>query len=116
MTISPLARQPEVIIGVDAHKSTHHAVILTSAGQRIADQEFPATTHGYADLLSWARAHGHIQAFGWNLPALTLQDLGSAEGFLVESGVYAARTTASIIMASNSTGVSFPSPRCFRLR
>ncbi len=40
---------------------------------------------------------------------------GSAEG-LVESGVYAAKATASIIMASNSTGVSFPSRRCRRLR
>ena len=41
--------------------------------------------------------------------------MGSAEA-LVESGVYAARLTASIIMASNSIGVSFPSPRCLRLR
>ena len=64
MTISTLARQPEVIIGVDAHKNTHHAVILTSTGQRIADNEFPATTHGYADMLSWANDHGNIQAFG----------------------------------------------------
>ena len=40
---------------------------------------------------------------------------GSAEGSL-ESGVYAAKATASIIMVSNSTGVSFPSRRCRRLR
>ena len=40
---------------------------------------------------------------------------GSAEA-LVESGVYAAKATASIIMVSNSTGVSFPSRRCRRLR
>lgn len=40
---------------------------------------------------------------------------GSAEA-LVESGVYAARATASIIMVSNSMGVSFPSRRCRRLR
>lgn len=64
MTTSTLARQPGVIIGVDAHKNTHHAVILTSTGQRIADQEFPANTHGYADMLSWANDHGNIQAFG----------------------------------------------------
>ena len=37
-------------------------------------------------------------------------DFGSAEG-LVESGVYAASVTASIIMVSNSMGVSFPSRR-----
>lgn len=37
---------------------------------------------------------------------------GSAEG-LVDSGFccYAAKSTALLIMASNSTGVSFPSPR-----
>lgn len=35
---------------------------------------------------------------------------------LLESGVYAAKATASIIMLSNSTGVSFPSRRCRRLR
>lgn len=64
MTTSPVTRQPEVIIGVDAHKYTHHAVILTSTGQRIADHEFPATTRGYADLLPWAHAHGNIQACG----------------------------------------------------
>lgn len=40
---------------------------------------------------------------------------GSAEG-LVESGVYAAKPTAPIIMVSNSTGVSFPSLRCRHLR
>ena len=53
-----------MIIGVDAHKHTHHAVILTSTGQRIADQEFPATTPGYTNMLSWAHDHGNIQAFG----------------------------------------------------
>lgn len=40
---------------------------------------------------------------------------GSAEG-LVDTGVYAARATGSIILASNWTGVSFPSLRCLRLR
>ena len=41
--------------------------------------------------------------------------LGSDVG-LVESGVYVARATASIIMVSNSIGVSFPKPRWRRLR
>ena len=46
---------------------------------------------------------------------LLVTTIGSAE-VLVESGVYAARATASIIMVSNSTGVSFPSRRCLRFR
>jgi len=41
--------------------------------------------------------------------------IGSDVG-LVESGVYVARATASIIMVSNSIGVSFPKPRWRRLR
>src|SRR5690625_5183772 len=40
---------------------------------------------------------------------------GTDEG-LVESELYAAKATAFIIMASNSTGVSFPNLRCLRLR
>lgn len=64
MTTGTLKRQPEVIVGVDAHKHAHHAVIITSTGQRLTDSEFPATSLGYADMLSWATEHGHVQAFG----------------------------------------------------
>lgn len=49
-------------------------------------------------------------------PDLAHSDVfGSAE-VLVESGVYAARSTALFIMVSNSMGVSLPSRRCLRLR
>lgn len=41
---------------------------------------------------------------------------GSAEALLESECFYAANSTASIIMASNSTGVSRPSPRCLRFR
>lgn len=64
MTTGTLERQPELIIGVDAHKHTHHAVIITNTGQRITDSEFPATTDGYASMLAWAADHGRIHAFG----------------------------------------------------
>lgn len=47
--------------------------------------------------------------------ALLGPPVGSAEG-LVESELYAAKATAFIIMASNSTDVSFPNLRCLRLR
>src|SRR5699024_1948474 len=36
----------------------------TSEGRRVADRAFPVSSKGYAQLLSWARAHGQIQAFG----------------------------------------------------
>lgn len=64
MTTATLERQPAIIVGVDAHKHTHHAVILTGTGWRVADCEFPVTTRGYADLLSWANDYGDITAFG----------------------------------------------------
>lgn len=64
MTTATLDRQPAIIIGVDAHKHTHHAAIITNTGQRIADRQFPASTRGYADLLAWAHDHGQIHAFG----------------------------------------------------
>ena len=35
MTNTTMARQSEVIIGVDAHKNTHHAVVITATGQRL---------------------------------------------------------------------------------
>lgn len=64
MTTAAIGRQPDIIIGVDAHKHTHHAVALTSIGERLSDCEFPVTTRGYADLLAWAHDHGQIVAFG----------------------------------------------------
>lgn len=64
MTIAAIERQPAIIIGVDAHKHTHHAVALTNTGQRLADHKFTVTTRGYADLLAWAHDHGQIVAFG----------------------------------------------------
>jgi len=69
-----------------------------------------------SDLYTW-RALSFTEEHGRPVHAamLALEYEGSAEA-LVESGVYAANPTASIIMASNSTGVSFPSRRWRRLR
>lgn len=46
----------------------------------------------------------------------TFSELAGTDEGLVESELYAAKATAFIIMASNSTGVSFPNLRCLRLR
>lgn len=84
MTNTTMARQSEVIIGVDAHKNTHHAVVITATGQRLSDQEFPVTTRGYGDLFAWATSHGSISAVG-------VESTGSyAAGltrFLIDHGV-----------------------------
>ncbi|MBV9577827.1 MAG: IS110 family transposase [Chloroflexi bacterium] len=53
-----------VIGGVDCHQQTHHAVALNDHGQRLGDQAFAATSHGYAQLLSWLQQFGRIHAVG----------------------------------------------------
>lgn len=56
--------QPRIVGGVDAHKDTHHAVVLDGHGIRLADQEFPATLVGYQQLLDWLRSVGSIDRVG----------------------------------------------------
>lgn len=83
MTAQLTTRQP-VIGGVDAHKDTHHAVVLDDRGVRLSDQAFPATTAGYRCLLEWMRDLGDLHRVG-------IESTGSyAAGltrFLQESGV-----------------------------
>lgn len=43
-TVLTTATQPVIVAGIDAHKDTHHVVVLDDKGLRIADQEFAATT------------------------------------------------------------------------
>jgi transposase len=50
--------------GVDTHANTHHAAVVLMNGRRLADQEFPATRAGYADLLEWMRSFGRVHAVG----------------------------------------------------
>lgn len=64
MTINTTSTQPMVVVGVDTHQRTHHAVILSMDGARIADGEFPATETGHHALLNWAARHGLIDRFG----------------------------------------------------
>ncbi|WP_435823977.1 IS110 family transposase [Kitasatospora aureofaciens] len=55
---------PEITGGVDTHGLTHHAAVIDRLGRHLADQEFPATIHGYRDLLDWMRSHGRLSAVG----------------------------------------------------
>jgi len=64
MTATATTTQPAIIAGVDAHKDTHHVVVLTISGNRIADREFPTTSKGYRELLDWVASLGLIEAFG----------------------------------------------------
>lgn len=63
MTNQQLERM--VVGGVDTHKLTHHAAALDAAtGQLLDDQEFPATSAGYAQMLTWLLTHGMVLKVG----------------------------------------------------
>lgn len=57
-------QRTDIVVGVDTHKEQHTAVALDGLGGQIGSLVLPATQQGYADLLSWARAHGRLVAFG----------------------------------------------------
>jgi transposase len=53
-----------VIVGVDTHADSHTAVVINTAGRRLAEIEIATTADGYRELLEWACAHGEVFAFG----------------------------------------------------
>lgn len=64
MTSTLQTSQPRLIVGVDTHQRTHHAVVIDTTGRRIAGAEFAASAAGYRQLTDWALGHGQVEAFG----------------------------------------------------
>jgi transposase len=59
-----LAELVDVVIGVDTHKHTHTAAILTTAtGAVLAQATVSADPEGYAELVELADAHGELRAW-----------------------------------------------------
>lgn len=56
--------QTNVYAGIDTHQTTHHVGIINELGKRLADREFPTTTAGYRDLLTFILSFGTIIAVG----------------------------------------------------
>lgn len=54
----------QVTGGVDTHGHTHHTAALDDLGRVLGDREFPTTSAGYQDLLSWLASFGPITAVG----------------------------------------------------
>jgi transposase len=54
----------QVIVGVDTHKDTHVAAVITLVGVLVACRAFPATAAGYRRLLAWASSLGAVQRAG----------------------------------------------------
>jgi transposase len=53
-----------IIGGVDTHAATHHAAVIDRHGRLLRSAQFPATPTGYAQVLSWMRAVGRLEAVG----------------------------------------------------
>ncbi len=54
----------QVIVGVDTHKDTHVASVVTPVGVLLASTAFPATAAGYRQLLAWASSLGAVRRAG----------------------------------------------------
>ena len=56
---------PQLLIaGVDTHKDTHFAAVITTTGQHLGAAQFPATQAGYQELTRFITGHGPILRVG----------------------------------------------------
>ena len=53
-----------VIAGVDTHKDTHHAAVITATGQHLGAAQFPTTTAGYRALAAFIAGFGTVAKVG----------------------------------------------------
>ena len=53
-----------VIVGVDTHKQVHVAVAINRLGARLGTLSASADRAGYAEMVTWARTLGPVEAFG----------------------------------------------------
>jgi transposase len=54
----------EVVGGVDTHQDQHVAAVVDHRGATLATQQFPATRHGYCELISWMSGYGSLKRVG----------------------------------------------------
>ena len=64
MTSASLDLQEAMVCGVDAHKSTHHAVVLDRLGVRLGEREFGTTVLAHQQMLEWMTGFGSISPVG----------------------------------------------------
>ncbi|MFF3158474.1 IS110 family transposase [Streptomyces sp. NPDC057910] len=53
-----------MVLGVDTHRDTHAAAVISAMGKTLAVQSFPATAVGYAELIQWAARLGVVRRAG----------------------------------------------------
>ena len=59
-----MTNQAQRVGGVDSHKDTIHAAVITGVGQPVVDKEFPTTVVGYRRAVAWLIEHGPLAAVG----------------------------------------------------
>jgi transposase len=59
------AAQDYLVAGVDTHLDSHTAVICDGRGHQISQEQVPATTAGYGQLLAWARGQAAGLPLSW---------------------------------------------------
>ena len=53
-----------VVAGVDTHKDTHYAAVISVTGEHLAAAQFPATQAGYRALHGFITCHGALVRAG----------------------------------------------------
>lgn len=53
-----------MVAGVDTHKNAHHVAFLDHVGRSVADGGFRADGRGYAQFISFLKAHGGVVRVG----------------------------------------------------
>jgi transposase len=54
----------QIVLGVDTHKDSHTAAVITVLGVLVGTASFPTTAAGYCQLLAWATAFGVLRRAG----------------------------------------------------
>lgn len=56
--------QDPVVVGVDTHRDSHVACVLSESGARLGARRFAANEAGYGELIGWAGSFGEIAMVG----------------------------------------------------
>lgn len=60
----PTTDNQPIVGGVDTHKEQHVAAIVDAHDRMLASAFFPATRHGYKQMVRWMRSFGDLQRIG----------------------------------------------------
>ena len=100
-----VARDIELIVGVDTHLDAHTAAVCDVRGRELAQVQVPATTAGYAQLLARVRSTAGGQRAAWAVEGTRHYGLGLAR-YLTGEGEDVAEIDCSRHMGKRRAGKS----------